>query len=165
MLEKAAEGLSAIDKEQFAYVGTLELITGVITFLGIMYALNYRLVREYQTVLDNMTKKQGKMLEDMHNLAVKGKHSVEDAEQYAYHEGERERVWQMKRDMSSNHQLILILEIFVLVGYGLALLSEQLPYSVFVTIVVMGIAMFPSVAYTVRHRRNLQKLAKQYPST
>lgn len=69
------------------YVGTLELITGVITFLGIMFALNYRLVGEYQTVLDNMTKNQGKMLEDMQKLAVEGKLRVEDAELYVYHEG------------------------------------------------------------------------------
>lgn len=71
----------------------------------------------------------------------------------------------MKRDMSANYQLILILEIFVLVGYGLALLSEQLPYSIFITIVVIGVAMLPSVVYTIRHKRNLQKLTKPDPRT
>lgn len=164
MLEKIAEGLNNLEKEQFAYVGTLELITGVITFLGIMFALNHRIAAEYQAMLDSIDKKQSSMLKSMQKRAAEGKLRVEDAEQYAYYEGKREAIWQMKRDMSSNYQLILILEIVVLVGYGLALLSEQLPYSIFVTMSVIAVTMTPSIEYARRHKRNLQKFTKLDPS-
>jgi len=131
ILERIADGLDSLGKEQFVYVGTLELITGVITFLGVLFALNRRLVDEYQSMLDSIDKKQASMLDKMQKLSRKGKLRVEDEELYAYYEGKREAVWQMKRDMSANYQLILILEICVLVGYGLALLSEHLPYSIY----------------------------------
>jgi len=96
----------------------------------------------------------------MQKRATEGKLRVEDAELYAYYEGKRETIWQMKQDMSANYQLILILEICFLVGYGLALLSEHLPYSIYVTISVIAVSMAPSVMYTIRHKRNLQKFAK-----
>jgi len=160
ILEKIVDGLDSLGKEQFVYVGTLELITGVITFLGVLFALNNRLVGEYQALLDSITKRQARMLDSMQKRASEGKLRVEDAELYAYYEGKREAIWNMKRDMSANYQVILILGICVLVGYGLALLSEQLPYSIFATISVIAVAMAPSVIYTLRHKRNLQRLAR-----
>ena len=160
MLEKIAVGLESPGKEQFVYVGTLEPITGVITFLGVLFALNHRLVGECQTMPDRMTKKHSRLLEDMQKRAIEGKLRVEDAELYACYEGKRETIWQMKQDMSANYQLILILEICFLVGYGLALLSEHLPYSIYVSISVIAVSMAPSVMYAIRHKRNLQKFAK-----
>ena len=106
-----------------------------------LFALNHRLVGEYQTMLDRMTKKHSRLLEDMQKRATEGKLRVEDAELYAYYEGKRETNWQMKQDMSANYQLIPILEICFLVGYGLALLSEHLPYSIYVSISVIAVSM------------------------
>lgn len=146
------------------HVETLELITGVITFLGILFVLNHRIAKDYQAMLENIDKKQSKILKAMQERAAGGKLRVEDAELYAYYEGKREKIWQMKRDMSANYQLIPILEIVVLVGYGLALLSEQLPYSIFATISVIAVSMTPTIVYAIRHKHNLQKLAKFYPS-
>ena len=152
-LGEIATGLEQLAKEQFVYVGTLELITGVIAFLGLLFAFSRRITNEYQTTLNRLLKNCEDILLAL-KLSIAQKTVILDKiDEHTFNEHKITSIAYHMREYTINHFMYFLLGVLVLVAYGLALLTEQLPYSFFVTFAVIVVSMCPSIVHSIRHHR------------
>ena len=158
-LQEITAALIRLETEQFAYVGTFELITGVITFLGLLFALSRRIGGEYGKMPERLFQIRKMLKDELENLGDDKSILLDRFDQYVFNATNIAKVEYHKREYTINHFVCFFLGVFVLVGYGLALLTEELPYSFFATMTVIVVSMCPTVIHAIRHHRQTVKFS------
>ena len=141
---------------EFVTIGIFELIAASVTFLGIILALDRRIIENYQELLQEQDERLNKL-----HIGIEAK-IISECDRLVielfYNIGfTKKRLEGGKRDYKYRHMLITVSGIVVLIIYGIVLLVEHpnMPFlhhfSIAAIVVMAGLC--PTIFHLLIHRR------------
>ena len=146
--------------DAFITHGIFELIASIITFLGILLALDNRIVSNYDDLLVIHDARIVTINKAM-RLKILDKDDPKAIELFQVHYFDREFVKSKRDDYKYYHFAYSIFGIMILIGYGIILLTNEIDYTFFVTWVVVLVGMAPALIYLIYHVRVMRQRMKE----
>ena len=140
--------------------GIFELIASIITFLGILLALDNRIVSNYDDLIAILVARIVTINKAM-RLKILDKDDPKIIESFQVYYFDRELMKSRRDDYKYYHFAYSIFGIVVLIGYGIILLTNEIGYTFFVTWVVILVGMAPALVYVIYHMRGMRQRMKE----
>ena len=148
----------------FITYGIFELIAASVTVLGILLALDKRIIDNYQEMLD-IQKYRKTILDDGIDKELIHRSDTTVDELFNIISVGSIRLTEGQKDYKYRHMLITMAGIGVLLAYGLSLIIEEFEPSFFWSSVIIMSGMCPTLIHLLIHRNLIMRVLKYIEST
>ncbi|WOV92682.1 MAG: hypothetical protein R1F52_06110 [Candidatus Nitrosoabyssus spongiisocia] len=142
-------------ESHFLSHGIFELLAAGITVLGILLALDNRVVSNYDEITKNVRWRLNLLYE---GTELKIINTDENVEKIRLYHVDIIRLEKGVIDYKYKHMLITICGIGIMFAYGIALLIEEFNYSFFISVIIIMSGMLPTIIHLLIHRQTLVKV-------